>query len=64
LEHEAFLSGKFDTQFVGKYYTPSALARNQKRQAELAAIVAVKYWLDKQKEIKPVEPVPTNWRIR
>jgi len=64
LEHEAFLSGKFDTQFVGKYYTPSALARNQKQQAELAAIVAVKYWLDKQKEIKPVEPVPTNWRIR
>ena len=64
LEHEAFLSGKFDTQFVGKYYTPSALARNQKQHAELAAIVAVRYWLDKQKEIKPVEPTPTNWTKR
>jgi len=64
LEHEAFLSGKFDTQFVGKYYTPSKLARNQKQNAELAAIVALKYWLDKQKEIKPVEAAPTNWTIR
>jgi len=64
LEHEAFLSGKFDTQFVGKYYTPSALARNQKQHAALAAIVAVRYWLDKQKEIKPVEATPTNWTKR
>jgi len=64
LEHEAFVSGKFDTQFVGKYFTPSKLARNQKQNAEMAAIVALKYWLDKQKEIKPVEAAPTNWTIR
>jgi len=64
LEHEAFLSGKFDTQFVEKYYTPSKLAGNQKQNAELAAIVALRYWLDKQKEIKPVDPVPTRWKIR
>jgi len=64
LEHEAFLSGKFDTQFVEKYYTASKLAGNQKQNAELAAIVALRYWLNKQKEIKPVESVPTNWRIR
>ena len=64
LEHEAFLSGKFDTQFVGKYYTASVLARNQKQHAELAAIVALRYWLDKQKEIKPVEAIPTNWTTR
>jgi len=64
LEHEAFLSGKFDTQFVEKYYTASKLAGNQKQNAELAAIVALRYWLNKQKEIKPVEPVPTRWKIR
>ena len=64
LEHEAFLSGKFDTQFVEKYYSPSKLAGNQKQNAELAAIVALRYWLNKQKEIKPVEPVPTRWKIR
>jgi len=64
LAHEAFLSGKFDTQFVGKYYTPEALARSRKPQAELAALIAVRYWLDKQKEIKPVKATPTNWTKR
>ncbi|MCW3117544.1 MAG: acetyl-CoA carboxylase, biotin carboxylase [Chitinophagaceae bacterium] len=64
LEHDAFLSGKFDTQFIEKHYIPSKLAPTQKQNAELAAIIALKYWLDKQKEIKPVEATPTNWTIR
>jgi acetyl-CoA carboxylase biotin carboxylase subunit len=64
LEHEAFLSGKFDTQFVEKYFTPSNLAHNQKQNAELAAIIALRYWLNKQKKIKPVESTPTNWTKR
>ena len=63
-EHEAFFSGKFDTHFVKKYYTPEKLVNKQKQNAELASIVALKYWLDKQKEIKPVESVPTNWKTR
>jgi acetyl/propionyl-CoA carboxylase alpha subunit len=63
-EHEAFLSGKFDTQFVEKYYTASMTARDQKQDAALAAIVALRYWLDRQKEIKPVEATPTNWTKR
>jgi acetyl-CoA carboxylase biotin carboxylase subunit len=25
LEHEAFVSGNFDTHFVGKYFTPEVL---------------------------------------
>jgi len=63
-EHEAFLSGKFDTHFVKKYYTPEKLVDKRKQHAELASIVALKYWFDKQKEIKPVKPIPTNWKNR
>lgn len=63
-EHEAFLSGKFDTHFVKEYYTPEKLVEKQKSNAELASIIALKYWLDKQKEIKPVESIPTNWTNR
>ncbi len=63
-EHEAFLSGKFDTHFVKEYYTPEKLAGKQRANAELAAIIALKYWLTKQKEIKPVAAVPTNWTNR
>lgn len=64
LEHEAFVSGKFDTHFVKEFYTPEQLSARQEVNAELAAIVALKYFLDKQKEIRPVEPIPTNWRSR
>ena len=63
-EHEAFLSGKFDTHFVKKYYTPEKLVDKQRSNAELAAIIALKYLLEKQKEIKPVEPISTNWKNR
>ena len=42
-----------------------ALSRREHGQnAELAAIIALKYWIDKQKEIKPVETIPTNWTNR
>lgn len=63
-EHEAFLSGKFDTHFVKQYYTPEKLVDKQKRNAGLASVIALKYWLDKQKEIKPVAPTSTNWKNR
>lgn len=63
-EHEAFLSGKFDTHFVKDYYTPEKLVDKQRRNAELASIIALRYWLDKQREVKPVESVPTNWTNR
>ena len=63
-EHEAFLSGKFDTHFVKQYYTPEKLIDKQRAHAELAAIIALKYWLEKQKETRPVVPVVTNWKDR
>jgi acetyl-CoA carboxylase biotin carboxylase subunit len=64
MEHEAFLTGRFDTQFVQKYYTPEKLLAQQKSKAELAAQIALHYWLQKQKEVKAVESTPTNWTKR
>jgi acetyl-CoA carboxylase biotin carboxylase subunit len=63
-EHPAFVSGKFDTHFVKKYYSPEKLVDKQRTNAELASIVALKYYLDQQKKIKPVESVATNWKNR
>jgi propionyl-CoA carboxylase alpha chain len=64
MEHDAFLTGRFDTQFVQKYYTPEKLLAQQKSRAELAALIALHYWLKKQKEVKAVESTPTNWTKR
>jgi propionyl-CoA carboxylase alpha chain len=64
MEHEAFLSGRFDTQFVQKYYSPEKLLAQQKSKAAMAAMIALKYWLQKQNEVRAAEPLPTNWPLR
>ena len=63
-EHEAFLSGHFDTQFVKNYYTPELIKEKQKTMAEAAALVALKYWQNQQKMLKPVEHKTTSWKRR
>lgn len=63
-EHDAFLSGKFDTHFVKNYYTPELIKEKQKVTAEAAALIAVKYWLQQQKILKPVEHKTTSWKRR
>ncbi len=44
-EHDAFRSGDFDTHFVKNYYSPEALLDEQKREAKIAAHIAVKQYL-------------------
>ena len=63
-EHEAFFTGKFDTHFVKKYYTPEKIKEKQKANAEIAAIVGLKYWLDQQKILNPVDNKSTSWKRR
>ncbi|MGF2413250.1 MAG: acetyl-CoA carboxylase biotin carboxylase subunit [Ferruginibacter sp.] len=63
-EHEAFFSGHFDTHFVKNYYTPEKIKEKQKANAEIAAIVALRYWMDNQKMINPVDNKSTSWKRR
>jgi acetyl-CoA carboxylase biotin carboxylase subunit len=41
LEHEAFISGDFDTNFVQKHFDPELLKQHNELEAELAAKLAV-----------------------
>lgn len=63
-EHEAFFSGLFDTHFVKNFYTPEKIKEKQKANAEIAAMVALKYWMNKQKITQPVEHKTTSWKRR
>jgi len=63
-EHEAFFSGNFDTNFVKKYYTPAKIKEKQKANAAIAAMVGLKYWMDKQTITQPVEHKSTSWKRR
>jgi len=63
-EHDAFFTGNFDTHFVKNYYTPEKLKEKQKANAEIAALVALKYWQECGKKLQPVEHKSTSWKRR
>jgi propionyl-CoA carboxylase alpha chain len=46
MEHEAFRSGDFDTNFVKKYYDSNKLKAKFDKEAEVAALVALKKYLE------------------
>jgi propionyl-CoA carboxylase alpha chain len=51
-EHEAFLTGNFNTHFVNNYYTPKKIKSQLKATAKLAALIGLKIYLDEQKQLK------------
>jgi propionyl-CoA carboxylase alpha chain len=63
-EHEAFLSGNFDTQFVKDHYTPEHIKAKQKELAGAAALVALRYMQELLKVDKPVDHRTTSWKRR
>ena len=51
-EHEAFRSGNFDTHFVKKYYNPDELKNQINKEAQIAALVAMKQYFEDQKIVR------------
>ncbi|KAA5823608.1 acetyl-CoA carboxylase biotin carboxylase subunit [Algibacter amylolyticus] len=51
-EHEAFRSGNFDTHFVKNYYSPEALKAETENEAKIAALIAVKQYIEDQKLLR------------
>ena len=51
-EHDAFQSGHFDTHFVKTYYSPEALKSKQEEEAKIAALIAVKQYIEDQKLLR------------
>jgi acetyl/propionyl-CoA carboxylase alpha subunit len=51
-EHEAFRSGNFDTHFVKKYYDAEKLKSKHSEEAQVAALVALKQYMEDQKIVR------------
>ncbi|WP_347921735.1 acetyl-CoA carboxylase biotin carboxylase subunit [Pontimicrobium sp. SW4] len=51
-EHEAFISGDFDTHFVKNYYSPEKLLEQHKEEAKIAALIALKSYLEDQQLLR------------
>ncbi|MFT7269371.1 MAG: acetyl-CoA carboxylase biotin carboxylase subunit [Roseivirga sp.] len=65
IQHEAFVSGKFDTKFVQNYFKPEMLQKLNPEHIEIAAVLAAMV-VDKKSsanmEIKNNQP--SNWKLR
>jgi len=64
MDHEAFVSGNFDTHFVKNFYSPEIIKGKQKEKAALAAMIALKHYLETNKLLRPVENKSTSWKRR
>ncbi|MEW7277077.1 acetyl-CoA carboxylase biotin carboxylase subunit [Aquimarina sp. 2201CG1-2-11] len=51
-KHEAFYSGDFDTHFVKKYFTPEVIQEISHKEAEIAAIIALKQYFNDQEKLR------------
>lgn len=65
VQHPAFRSGDFDTGFVKHHFRPEFLEVYDESEAELAAIAAVVFFEEAQKERSPgVVQTDSKWRLR
>jgi acetyl/propionyl-CoA carboxylase alpha subunit len=52
MEHEAFRSGDFDTGFVKTYYDAQKLKSSLDKEAEIAALVALRQYVEDKKIVR------------
>ena len=60
-EHDAFVSGNFDTHFVKKYFQPELIKEKQKEEAEVAAHLAYYIYKEQQRELKVPQHESSEW---
>jgi acetyl/propionyl-CoA carboxylase alpha subunit len=64
MDHEAFVSGDFDTHFVQQYYSPEKLIESQKESAAVAALLGLRLYLENRKKLTVPLVGGSNWRER
>jgi propionyl-CoA carboxylase alpha chain len=51
MKHEAFISGNFDTRFIGLYFTPEKLDEMENKDEEIIAAVLATHLLNHKKMV-------------
>ncbi len=51
INHDAFVSGNFDTNFVKKHYNPDDIKQQTRAEEEVAALIALRLYLDNTKQL-------------
>ncbi|MBR9859268.1 acetyl-CoA carboxylase biotin carboxylase subunit [bacterium] len=63
MNHEAFISGDFDTGFIGKYFSPEAMAKMDEDLMSAAALFTYRL-LSENKELVVAESSSSAWKSR
>lgn len=66
LEHEAFISGNFDTHFVHKYFKPESLVHQKEEEESIAALVSAMIYKNGRNSGMPgpaTFPERSKWKI-
>lgn len=61
MQHRAFKSGKFDTHFVQKYFTPKALEQDNADEAKIAALIMQQLLSAAKTSVEAQADVSSNW---
>jgi propionyl-CoA carboxylase alpha chain len=61
MNHKAFVSGNFDTHFVGNYYKPNRKKRQNKSEVKMIAEVAAKLFVQASKKTNVPDPHNDEW---
>ncbi len=64
MDHEAFVSGRFDTNFVKLYFSAEKLIESHQNKAAVAAMLALRHHLRRKKQLRVVEPADSKWPSR
>lgn len=64
MEHPAFISGNFDTQFVSRYFNPKTLAEQFKKERKIAALAGLKFFLDDKNRLKIPAEENSQWQLK
>ncbi|MBC7654781.1 MAG: biotin carboxylase, partial [Oligoflexus sp.] len=64
MQHQAFISGNFDTHFVGKYFEPQMLDNQDEEEVMIAAIFATQLLSKKENKtvINKVAQTASAWQ--
>jgi acetyl-CoA carboxylase, biotin carboxylase subunit len=61
MQHEAFRSGKFDTHFVKKYFSPEVLNEDNEQEAMIAALIMERLLSTPQNTVQAVSSEVSIW---
>lgn len=62
MQHEAFLSGNFDTKFIETYFTPDALRSTNAEEEKIAALLAAQI-MEAASEQKSAAAISTTEQV-